>query len=166
MKLLIIILVLFLTGVQTAEANGVCTLDYLILAHQSIHTTYDGYDDGGVYKKFNETNNGLGVECRIKRNEWYWVGTYTDSFGGDAAYIGKMKAYYQPSYYLSFGMLYGAVISKEYNHRLGYGELTPLPLALPAIRLQYKGIGVNITYKPRAGEQQSAVFGLLLKIKL
>lgn len=163
--LLVILLSYVLWVTRAGASEPVCTIDHIIVSHYSYHPTYSWYWEEGTQKRFNETNGGLGLECRINSNSWYWLGNYEDSYGGPAVYLGKYKAYYKPNYYMDLGMFYGAVVSREYNHRLGYGEYMPIPLALPALRLQYKSVGANITYKPRTGNKQSDVWGFALKVK-
>lgn len=106
----------------------------------------------------NERNAGLGIEHSIsdKYDLRAVSGAYNNSFRRDTVYIGAL---YLPVSYGPFKAGLQAGLATGYQHAV-------IPYAAGVLSVEYKRVGLNLIYLPKADPKTTAVIGLQVKFRI
>lgn len=121
--------------------------------------------DHAPKRGYNETNSGIGVEYVVNDNWRIAGGTYKNSVYRDSRYLQAVWSPDATSINFTGGRLALGVAAGLIDGypMLNHGKVSPA--LLPVASLEYKLVGVNLTYIPTVGSNIDGAVALQFKVK-
>lgn len=113
---------------------------------------------GNAHRKFNEVNNGFGLEADIK-DYTVSAGVYSNSIGKESRYFAVEKMFLQYKE-IKFGLSAGVVDGYEYKNG------APFPVVLPSARWDGETVGVRALFIPPVDDLVTAAVAIQFRVVL